>query len=397
MNPSASGWIEKHFPVVLENLHDKNWQTNNFYLELRNAGFIYANTLQTPSYPQSISSKWTIEEKTKINLLDALVVSYYQHGKKKDAKACLTKICAYYLSIESQHKTFKKLFKFKSSPASQLENLLHARIQTNQNLLQKNFSNLLTNALLYLDVLGFETFLKTKQSPLAYLKNTETNIVNTMYLAFQQKAEKNIYEALVLKLLQNSLRYTNQKPSVKHLQEIKFKALKNTNAKKYVLDLACITVYNDQAIEKTEKLFIENLGKKLGFSLQDTHQALESTQEFLKTHKAEIAYFENSNAIHQAYKNTHKLVKLLILRNKNRLLTEIKESGALVVLLSKSTHSNLTEKERKIVKEQLLDICKSVPSLAIFVLPGGSILLPILIKFIPQLLPSAFNENRITN
>ena len=45
------------------------------------------------------------------------------------------------------------------------------------------------------------------------------------------------------------------------------------------------------------------------------------------------------------------------------------------------------------VKKQLLDICKSVPSLTIFLLPGGSLLLPLLIKFIPQILPSAFNEN----
>ena len=49
--------------------------------------------------------------------------------------------------------------------------------------------------------------------------------------------------------------------------------------------------------------------------------------------------------------------------------------------------------EKKKVKKQLLDICKSVPSLTIFLLPGGGLLLPILIKFIPQLLPSAFNEN----
>ena len=50
-------------------------------------------------------------------------------------------------------------------------------------------------------------------------------------------------------------------------------------------------------------------------------------------------------------------------------------------------------KEKKKVKKQLLDICKSVPSLTIFLLPGGSLLLPILIKFIPKMLPSAFNEN----
>jgi len=42
-----------------------------------------------------------------------------------------------------------------------------------------------------------------------------------------------------------------------------------------------------------------------------------------------------------------------------------------------------------------LDICKTIPSLTIFLLPGGAILLPLLVKLIPKLLPSAFDENRI--
>ena len=62
-------------------------------------------------------------------------------------------------------------------------------------------------------------------------------------------------------------------------------------------------------------------------------------------------------------------------------------------LLAKSTQHDLDANEKKKIKKQLLDICKSIPSLTIFLLPGGSLLLPILIKFIPQLLPSAFNEN----
>ena len=62
-------------------------------------------------------------------------------------------------------------------------------------------------------------------------------------------------------------------------------------------------------------------------------------------------------------------------------------------LLAKSTRKELDKEEKKKVKTQLLDICKTVPSLTIFLLPGGSLLLPILIKFIPKLLPSAFNEN----
>jgi hypothetical protein len=75
------------------------------------------------------------------------------------------------------------------------------------------------------------------------------------------------------------------------------------------------------------------------------------------------------------------------------LLKELNESKELMVLLAASTRRDLDEIEKKKVKIQLLDICKSIPSLTIFLLPGGSLLLPILIKFIPKLLPSSFNEN----
>ena len=38
---------------------------------------------------------------------------------------------------------------------------------------------------------------------------------------------------------------------------------------------------------------------------------------------------------------------------------------------------------------------KSVPALAIFMLPGGAVLLPLILKVIPDLVPSAFKENEI--
>jgi len=40
----------------------------------------------------------------------------------------------------------------------------------------------------------------------------------------------------------------------------------------------------------------------------------------------------------------------------------------------------------------LLDICKSIPAFTVFMLPGGALLLPLLIKAIPKLLPSAFRD-----
>ena len=62
-------------------------------------------------------------------------------------------------------------------------------------------------------------------------------------------------------------------------------------------------------------------------------------------------------------------------------------------LIRKSTHSTLTSEEKEKIKEQLLDIFKTIPAFAIFILPGGSLLLPLVIKLIPDILPSAFRED----
>ena len=86
-------------------------------------------------------------------------------------------------------------------------------------------------------------------------------------------------------------------------------------------------------------------------------------------------------------------IKLSIQKNKKRLVKEIQESKELVSLLRKSAFHKLSEGEKEKVKNQLLDICKSIPAFAVFMLPGGALLLPLLIKIIPDILPSAFRED----
>lgn len=85
-------------------------------------------------------------------------------------------------------------------------------------------------------------------------------------------------------------------------------------------------------------------------------------------------------------------IKRSIEKNKKRLAKELQESKELIVLLKKSTHHKLSDEEKEKVKEQLVDICKGIPALAVFMLPGGALLLPLLMKLIPDILPSAFNE-----
>ncbi len=76
--------------------------------------------------------------------------------------------------------------------------------------------------------------------------------------------------------------------------------------------------------------------------------------------------------------------------NKKRLAIELRESKELVILIKKSLHTTLSEEEKLKVKTQMLDICKAIPAFTVFMLPGGAILLPLLIKLIPDILPSSF-------
>ena len=79
------------------------------------------------------------------------------------------------------------------------------------------------------------------------------------------------------------------------------------------------------------------------------------------------------------------------------MITELKESKELVSLIKKSTTTELTKKEKELVKDQFMDILKSVPSIGIFLLPGGALLLPLILKIVPDLLPSSFKENELDN
>jgi hypothetical protein len=91
--------------------------------------------------------------------------------------------------------------------------------------------------------------------------------------------------------------------------------------------------------------------------------------------------------------NTVDEIKELLYKNKKRLNQELKESKEAVNLIKKSMSSSLSDNEKEKIKMQLLDICKAIPALAVFLLPGGALLLPLLIKLIPDILPSAFRDD----
>ncbi len=394
MNPSASGWIKKHLPVFKETIVTPALSEEAFYHKLKQVGFIYANSIGTLSYPHGTTFKMTLEEISKVNLFDSLGHAFFSYHPQADTSDFLDSVINFYDYLK-KHSWFNfNLPLIKTSPEGKLEKIIQDRVQTSSSAIQKNFSSLIANALLYLDVLTYRHYLKTDSTPVSFAKSLEALLANTIYIALKQKSDKSHHEELVLKLLDTSIRYnTIEEISLPYI-ELDYSKHKSSLECLYILDLACMTTYADDILENKERRFIIQLAHNLGFDKTHIKQAITDIKTFIDTHKNQITYLDYSNPFRNLYDNTSRMVRTLVLRNKKRLSKEIGQSKELVILLQKSRSTDLNPEERAKVKIQLLDICKMVPSLAIFLLPGGSILLPILIKFIPDLLPSAFADNK---
>ena len=388
MNPSSAGWINKLLKEISENDPYLKHEKASFYDALRSCGFIYGSNLGIVA--QIIPKKdLTESELCKTNLCLAL---YYTHANSNCDISFIESVIRFYTEID-QIKTsfFQDLLGGKKS-SEQLEKIIHKRIQIDANVLTKNFNYFIINALLFVDVLAYQTYLENLKISTKYLKNMEASIASITLDVLNSKETKNQYDESLIKLFESSLRYQENS----HITYKK--AIKNVNTeleKYYILDLACMATWSDQMIDVKEQHFLEKLGKDLELNMSKIHQSIATVNHFYTVNKDNIALLSSKNIVQSFYNNSSKMVNKLITRNSKRLYRELKDSKELMVLLSQSTVRDLNKDEQKKVQEQLIDIFKSIPSLAIFLLPGGALLLPLVVKFIPKLLPSAFDENRI--
>ncbi len=388
MNPSADGWIKKLLKEVSKNETFLQLPLNTFYRQLKLSGYIYGTNIYVVN---NVFEKgdMTDEELCKTNHI--LALHYIYHTKEVD-ETFVESVIDFYKAVEEYKESFIKGLLGKKQSFLLLESIVHRRIHIDDNVITKNFNYFITNALLFIDIMAYQKFLTTKSISNTYYKTIELTIETIAITIFELKTNKTKYDESLIKLFESSLRYQNtQHKSYKDVIKYPKKSLE----KYYCVDIACMASWTDKEIDKKELQFLNQLGLDLQLKNEVIHQATVDIDVFYMTNRKHIALLNKKNIAQSFYDNSSKLVIKLIKRNSKKLLQELRESKELMVLLTKSTHRNLTYAEQKKVQQQLLDIIKSIPSLAIFILPGGAILLPLFIKFIPKLLPSAFDDNRI--
>lgn len=389
MNPSASGWIKKLLKELDTNPIWNHTDENTFYDILRESGFIYGSNVKVLK-DHFDASELTEEEICKVNFL--LALKYIFEENKTSDVDFIESIINFYVEINAHSTSIFSEILGERKTASLLEKIIHKRIQIDDNLIDRSFNYFITNALLFTDILAYKAFLLTQEISEKHIQHLESAIETIVREVLNSKNKKTEYDNSLLKLVDQSIRYKSHK-TLTFQEALEFI---NTDLETYyIMDIACMATWGDLNIDKNEKTLLLKLGEQLQLEQVRIYNSIRFIELFYKSNKDKIALLSSKNIVKTFYSNSSKMVNKLISRNSKRLQKELMESKELMVLLSKSTVRDLSDEEQKKVQTQLLDIFKSIPSLAIFMLPGGAILLPLVVKFIPKLLPSSFDDNRI--
>lgn len=152
--------------------------------------------------------------------------------------------------------------------------------------------------------------------------------------------------------------------------------------------VACV----DGRVSPEERALLASLALALGLPRPLTERVEKRVRSFVRSHRELLNPLAYAAGFAAANPPLSVRVARLVSENMDHLWNEIRETGDLAVILARRARGQrLSDEEQRRMREQLLDVARAVPSLAFFSLPGGLVLLPLLLKFLPfDLRPSSF-------
>lgn len=164
--------------------------------------------------------------------------------------------------------------------------------------------------------------------------------------------------------------------------------------RRFALEQVLLAALVDRGLQAGEIAFIERLAAALGIDAAQLAALEVQVEEFYRQNRDALTALRLAETPEGLADALTSRLQAAIADNLDRILQEIRETGELAQLLARaSAGATLTAQEKAKVREQLIDVAKTIPALAIFAAPGGFLLLPLLVKLLPfNLLPSSFGD-----
>lgn len=414
LSPGAKGWINKYFDLVEKEVINLTIdrppelrKLHFMHLTLGESGITFGYPIDLIFAKELETREWTTREKLKLLLFEAQLFVYLQiHLDEPFNKdAFLNKLYAFYHYHNAS--SIKKLLKMFSRPnrEERIEEVLRDRTSIESNYFEnKWWVNTLSNAFIYLDVILFDDYVHWHREEA--IKNYSSYAKNALIALTLSAYSDGLVEKHEKKLFDVYLASANLDDESRDLVKSKFINGASFNdfslyipnhwlLKRFLFDLSALNIFSHQELMDKETKFLEELAVNLEVKEEEMEESFGMIENFVLKAQDKAEFLSNNSSYEKVYRSLIGRWTKVLERNKDRIAEELKESKELVSLVNKSRKKELTLKEKEAVKKQFKDIVRSIPALAIFMIPGGTLLLPIVLKVIPDLIPSAFRENEL--
>ncbi|HRO75877.1 MAG TPA: LETM1-related biofilm-associated protein [Crocinitomicaceae bacterium] len=414
--PGSKDWIQKYFHSIESqqiNLHKQlkcSEQSHDLHLLFVQHGILFGSYHYPLLFQNVNDSKWTKDEKVKFLLFESLLYVYLcknpDFKSEHFVKELLTFFSLYKDDDESALSFLYLDFLQSKSPFSTLEKILSQAIEIKSSFISTNkWLNYIENSFVFLDVILFEHYLNTSKNIFPEdLKNLKRNTLLAVIHASHadnvvSKEEENVFQTfLTASSLSSSDKKIVKEKFRSGIEYSDYKTLyfSSTLFRYFLLDIALLTIFGKSQASVEEENFLESFANFLYIEDEQLLIAKVTVQQFVMNKSDNISVLNSDSNYEKMLSGLSNRWLKIISRNKDKFSAELSESKEFMTLIKKAAKTELSPEEKKKVSEQFKDIfLKSMPSLAIFMLPGGALLLPLLLKIIPSLLPSSFRDNEI--
>jgi hypothetical protein len=412
LSPGSKNWIPKFFQLLEKGVISldleliQNEEADLTHFVSHRTGLVYGNALHLLFSNQLDTSKYTNDEKLKLLLFETLLFTYLRkHQGEFNKDVFMENLSEFYGNTNDGgvFAWFDRIFTGKNNQS--IEEILAHRIQVKSTFFGANYwLNHLSNAFIFLDIVLYRAFLEGNiQSFSRHYVDYASSLMNGMiYAAYtddnaEDKEQRVLWHFLASTELEKSkkARFENRILTGVTLRVLKKERVVDKLLSKFTVELGLFLIQGTHQPNEKEQNKLASLGQALDLSSKEIEESIEMCNAYMLQNQNEILVFQSETETGYVFKAFSKRWIRILGRNKDKLVQEIRESKELMSLIQKSTKEELSAEEKEQVRTQFLDLIKTMPSLALFLLPGGSLLLPLILKLVPELMPSAFKVNEI--
>lgn len=416
MKIKNKGWLNSYLEARIGGAFEPRWFFDEsrpadhpdqaLYRILQPTGLIYGQPIHfdyNGSDPLEIDEKVNIQVLMAESFINATLLAENKglkdHGALKEVADRIPELISdFYHSLYPELSISSwSLLGGKRSKSEMAEKILEKRIIINPKTKENFWINFFQNSFLFLDIFMFAKWLNIKKDKAVNeffrQEKNDFRFLVTKIIAAAAHANEEIeeeeerffeyfVESINLSPDEKAKAYSSFQNGIS-LQEIDLPERESWIVKKYLLEVAIMTIWTDRLVESSEIAFLQDLRKALDINEDDFEMSMIAIEGFVLGHWEEFIYLKNKNSFDRLSNQYSARLKEIVRKNSDRISNQVKNQEKLISLIKKAETAQLEQEEKEFIRQELILILKTIPAFSVVALPESVMDLPMLMKVIP--------------